>query len=248
MRGAIYVAAVVGVAAAAPGALRSVAVCAASVLFEALPYLALGLALLRIFGRSGGWAATLAGCGCKGGAASIPATLAAWTLFGPGIALGRWVAALAVYRRRMPGAHDQPASLLDELLGLAPAAMLCGLVVTFTPQLDIAHRPALLQAAFGAAAGVVASPCALGGVALAASLRVHAPIAAYALLVTSGIVPFPRPHIHVASDPLAYAALALACAFVAFEGGASLVHPRLALPLGACAAWCFVKAWRARSR
>lgn len=251
MRIAIYVAAIAGLASLAPQTARGVAASAASVLFEALPYLALSLVLVRVFGRFGGWAGALAGCGCgRGGARSVPAALAAAALFGPGIALARWIAASLISAAKPPSHDRHDASLLDDLLHLAPSAVLCGIVVAFAPQLHVERAPLALQLVIGACIGVFASPCTLGGVALAASLHAHTAPAAYAVLATSGVVDVPlvRAHVHVGSDRTAYALLAVACSLVAVMHGDALVHPRMTIPLGCCAALFGYSACRSSAR
>jgi hypothetical protein len=110
--------------------------------------------------------------------------------------------------------------------------------------------PPAASFALGAALGILASPCALGGVAFAASLRAVAPAAALGTLCTAGIVDvyaLRSRHVHRCSgDPWAYAALSAAGMLVAARGGASLVHPRIAPALALASIYCAMCAWRTR--
>lgn len=252
VRVAIYVALLLALAAGAPEMLRTALAAAASVVLEAMPYLGLSQVLALRLGRYGPWAAALAGCGCTRGpgARSIPAAIAAYALFGPWVALARWSAACAVALvRRCDGPqHAHPLSLLDDVGRLGPPAVLCGLFVALAPALNIAHRTPIVQLLLGTLAGVFAAPCALGGVALAASLHAQSTLAADAVLATAGIIDVASstlPHPRGGRDRVAYVLLALACALAAWMHGAALVHPRLTLPLFACAIYCAICAVRA---
>lgn len=252
MRPAIYVAAIGFCAATAPELTRAALASACAVLLESLPYLCASAILERVSARFARPALAYLGCGCGQGASarSLPATAAAWMLFGPWVALARWVAAIFVsFRTRANVQHEtHGAPLAADLAVLAPPALLCGMLVTFAPMLDLAHRSPLAQLAAGAVLGFAAAPCALGGVALAAALRVQSPLACAAVLAIAGIadlrVWFPTPHVRVAADRATYAFLAGACAIVAYQHGAALVHPHLTLALWFACACCALFAYR----
>jgi hypothetical protein len=253
VRPAIYVAAIIALAACAPQTARMLLACAASIILESLPYLAASTLLGPLAGRHARALAAYAGCGCGIGpsARSLPAAIATAALFGAPAALARLAAATLVARARPGKAHAAHPSLLDELRRLAPAALLGALAMLVAPALGLTHRPAVLAFGLGVILGAVASPCALGGVALAAALRASAPWAAYGVLCSAGtfdLYAWRRAHAHPAlRDPLAYAAIAAACALVAARHGGALVHPHLALPLAATAVLCTWSAWCARA-
>lgn len=256
MRVAIYVALLVACIAAAPDLTRSALASAAAVLLETLPYAAVAAMLRPLLGRFAPHVAAYAGCGCSAGAGarSIPAAVACATIFGPYVALARWIAAIAVSVLLRDGSsaheHDQ-APLLSDLATLTPAALLAGALNVVASALPLAHGSTLLQFIAGAALGFVASPCALGGVALASALHSQSPLAAYAMLGVAGIIDLrvwwrarvSRGH----NDRVTYGMLALACAIVAFQHGASLIHPRMTPALWACAAFMTYLAIRSRS-
>jgi hypothetical protein len=237
MRAAIYVALFVACAAAAPVQTRAVLESAASVLFETLPYVA-GAALLRpMLGRFAPAALAFAGCGCgRGpGARSIPAAIAAAALFGPAVAGARFVGACVIARLRSYDDEHDDASILADVTALALPALLCGILVSVAPLVDLSHQRSIVQLALGATLGFTAAPCALGGVALAAALRTQSPLASAAALAITGIVDmrvwWRAGHKHATPDRVAYALLAVACVVVAYRHGATLVHPRMTLPL-----------------
>ena len=248
VRPAIYVAALAACVAVAPESTRAALASAAAVMFELLPYIAATAMLSPLLGRFARPLVAYAGCGCGAGpgARSIPAAVACATLFGPQTALARFVAAAVVsVIRRAPEAHEHhEAPLLGDLLALAPSAVLAGVVTVAAPALALAHRTPLVQLVAGAALGFAASPCALGGIALAAALRAQSPLAATAMLCVAGIADLRvwwNPRISRAQgDRTTYAMLSLACAIVAYEHGATLVHPRMTLPLWACALFCVI--------
>jgi hypothetical protein len=249
MRPAIYVAAVVALAAVFPQALRSIAASAASVLIEAAPFVLGSAALARLLPMGRRVAAYL-GCGCDGGpsARSAPAALLTALAFGPAVALARVVAALAV-ARLFPRHVHADAEPLGDIVRLVPSALLAGTVSTFAPALDLAHRGIACQLGAGAVLGFVVSPCALGGVALAMALRSQSGLASNAVLCVAGIadlnVWLPRP-CSERGDRFAYLGIAAACAIVAVEHGAMLVHPRWSIALAAASVLAAAFAMRAR--
>ena len=252
MRVAIYVAVLVACIAAAPELTRAALACAAAVLFETLPYAAAAAMLAPILGRFAPGVVGYAGCGCGAGpgARSIPATVACAAVFGPYVAFTRWIAAIAVSfagRGRAHAGHGR-APVLDDLAQLAPAALFSGVLTIATPALDIARWEPAFQILSGVVIGFAASPCALGGIAVASVLRAQSPLAAASMLCVAGIVDLRvwwKPHhIQLQRDRATYALLATACAVVAYEHGAMLVHPRMIVPLWACAVFCAYLALR----
>ncbi len=252
MRAAIYVALLVACIAAAPEFTRAVLASAAAVLFEMLPYAAATAVLAPILGRFAGTVLAYAGCGCSSGpgARSIPAALACAMVFGPHVALARWLTAIGVAAvRASPSAHEhRSAPLVHELATLAPAALFAGVLTVAAPSLAIGQRTPALQVVAGVLLGFFAAPCALGGIALASSLHAQSALATSAMLCVAGIVDVRvwwKSHAsHARPDRTTYALLALACGIVAFQHGATLVHPRMTLPLCCCAAVCAILAFR----
>lgn len=227
-----------------PEEMRSALAAAASALFEATPFLAAGIAASRFF-RRGGLLEYL-GCGCGAGpsARSLPATAAAWFVFGAPVAIARCLAALLAARllraragRRRFG--EESANPLGELAAILPAAALTGAAMQIFARFDPARLSPAGNAMLGAALGFAAAPCALGAVALAGALRTHAPIAAAAFLCVAGIVDLRAlrslGHRDSGHDAFGYALLALALGAVAAKHGDALVHPALSAPLGCCA-------------
>ncbi len=255
MRPWIAVALALALATIAPGFVRTLLACFASIVFESAPYLAASALLAPAAGRYARWISAYVGCGCGRGpsARSIPAAIATAALFGAPIACARLCAA-AVFSRWVPrDAHAEHApDLLGELRALAPAAIVAATVAALAHSLRLDRLSPALEFVAGVALGALASPCALGGVALAASLRATAPVAALGVLCTAGVIDvyaLRRCDAHEsASDPWAYGALAMACAIVTARGGASLVHPRIAPALALVACYCIVSAWRTRDR
>lgn len=247
MRPWLALSALIVLAAAAPQTLRSASACAASVVLESLPYLAAGIVLTRAIGPRAQQLVAYLGCGCSGGPAarSLPAALATGLIFGFPVALARVLAAAALARIRPAHIHAHRDSLLAEIGTLVPAASIAGAIAAVVPAQTIASWPAPLAFAAGAVLGIAASPCALGGVALAASLHAHA-FAAAGVLCTAGIVNVPLPRWTLRDDRGAYLLLALACALVAWQHGDALVHPRMTLPLACTASICLALATRAR--
>jgi hypothetical protein len=251
MRHWLGIASAIAIVAVAPQAAMAVSAGTTSVVLEALPYLvaaAIGSACIGRYARS---LVAYAGCGCTAGpsARSIPAALATAALFGPPAALARLAAASLVARFAHAHDHDAPVDVFGELAALVPAALLSAAIMLTLPSLSLRALPGPALFIGGALLGIVASPCALGGIALATSLHVAAPIAATGVLCTAGIVPnvWRRQHAPRAlHDPWAYGALALACALVAARHGGTLVHPRMTIPLALCAIACllFVRHFR----
>jgi hypothetical protein len=237
-----------------PDAIRSALAASASALFEATPFLFAGIVAARLLQRR--HAVEYLGCGCGHGpsARSIPAAAATWFLFGPFVAIARYLGALAVASlldRRRPhrvvGAHP-----LSELTALLPAALLAGAATECAAAFDPSRLPPLAAAALGGVLGFVAAPCGLGAVTLASALRVRAPIAAAAFLCIAGIVDFRalrgRSHAIPAQDAFGYLMLAAALGIVAWHRGNALVHPAFTLPLGCCACGALLCAIIARDR
>ncbi|HTU71871.1 MAG TPA: hypothetical protein VMF11_16325 [Candidatus Baltobacteraceae bacterium] len=254
MRLGIYVAAAVALAAIAPQTLMLFLASAAGIVLESLPYLAFATAIAPFSGRHAHALVAYLGCGCTGGpsARSIPAAIATAALFGLPAAFARVAAASFVARRARRCAHAESGDLLGEVHRLAPAALLAAAAAAFVPMLPLRVLPPVALFTAGALLGAIVSPCALGGIALAASLRAPEPLAAAGVLCTAGILDVyalrsPRAH-GAARDRWAYVLLALVCALVAGRGGASLVHPRLAVPLALCALFCLYAAWRERAK
>ncbi|HVA32916.1 MAG TPA: hypothetical protein VNG31_02135, partial [Candidatus Baltobacteraceae bacterium] len=113
-------------------AARSVLAGTAAIVLEAVPFLFAGTLLARIAARYDAMAFAGCGCGRGPGARSVPAAIATWMLFGPAVAIARFVAATYIARRIACPAgtsqHGHEPRLLDELLALAPAAVLAALV------------------------------------------------------------------------------------------------------------------------
>ncbi len=178
-----------------PDTVRSALAASASAFFEATPFLFAAALLSHLLRRRCALIEHL-GCGCGRGpsARSLPGAAATWLVFGPGVAIVRYLAALLVARilhrcRENYEMHAGEASnLLGELAGLLPAAVLAGVALQVCAAFDPARFPKVAHAIAGAALGFSASPCALGAVAVAGALRVRAPVAAVAFLCVAGIV------------------------------------------------------------
>ncbi len=242
MRIALFVAAAVAIAAIAPTELRSIFATAASVLLEATPFLLAGRLLTWLCGARPQAIAFL-GCGCGKGpsARSIPAAAATWLLFGPAVAIARFVAAIAV--ARLLRSRDRTAqacihreSFLDDLAAMTGPAMLAGVSMQVLPFGIFTHANPIAVVLGGAVLGFAAAPCALGSVALAGALHAQAPLAGAALLSVAGLIDartvLPRAHDAGRADAFAWLLTAAALAFVAARGGAALVHPVIAGFLG----------------
>ncbi len=231
-----------------PAAVRAALATTASTLFEASPFLFAGLALPRVFRAAS--AIAYLGCGCGSGpsARSLPAAAATWLAFGPAIAAARFGAAVGVAfllnASRRPGGCCDPArrsdSLLGELSALLPAALTAGAAMQLVGLADLRDLPAPVLAVGGALLGFAGTPCALGAVAVAGALHVHAPWAAASFLCVAGIVnarAFARRTAEHAAghDAFAYTLLALGLGIVACRHGGALVHPAIAGALGVTA-------------
>jgi hypothetical protein len=245
MRIALFVAAAVAIAAIAPTEARSVLAAAASVLLEATPFLLAGRLLTWLFGSRLQLIAYL-GCGCGSGpsARSLPAAAATWLLFGPAIAIARLAAAIAIARVLRTRAAELQAcahreSFLDDLGAMIGPALLAGVAMQVLPLADFAHANPIVIALGGAVFGIAAAPCALGGVALAGALHAQAPFAGASFLCVAGLLDaralLPRSHRVRGDDAFAYLLIAAGLGFVALRTGDSLVHPVIAMLLGACA-------------
>jgi len=231
--------------AALPGdGARGLLAAVAGTLFEAAPFFAIAAVVPHRLGRL----AALAGCGC--GRGGVPGALApvavglCWVTFGPGVAAGRALVALGVgyalgkLRRRDASHGHEPGDPFGELAVIAMCAAAAYGVSELCPEVT---GTALGAVAFGVAIGVLA-PCATAGVALASASAAHAPLAAAAILSTSGIVPGlrllrtpPGGAARVGDGRFAALAIGAALAIIALAGPSGLVHPRL-LPLDALGA------------
>lgn len=244
MRIALYAAALVALAASLqPSVARGALATSASTLVEATPLLLGATLAARVLSKAA--IVEYLGCGCAAGpsARSLPATVAAWIVFGPAVAVARFAAAVgaAAWLRaaRRCDACPHQLGLLAELESLLPAALLAGACGQLSAAFDLQRLPPVAAAAAGAALGFAAAPCGLGAVAVAGALRAHAPLAAASFLCVAGICDLRalhiRPHNRGGHDALAYAVLACALAIVAARRGDALVHPLIAKALFVCA-------------
>jgi hypothetical protein len=234
---------------------------AASTLFESTPFILAGLALGAA--ARGKRLTALLGCGCGSGpsARSLPAAVATGMVFGPFVALARfaaaWLAGRILRAGGVPAAHSHAASPLEDLGSLLPAAVGAGVAMHAASFYDLAGAPPAAQILGGAALAFVAAPCALGGVAVAATLHARCAIAAAGFLAVAGIadaraLPFrTRARAHDGNvtphDALAYATASTALAIVALRHGDALVHPAFCLPLGFAAIACAIATARFRA-
>lgn len=232
---------------------------AASTLFESLPFILAGTLLAGAASRRGHRLIPFLGCGCGAGASarSLPATAATWMVLGPLAALLRFGAALAVtalLRRCAPkNAAIGAGPPLAQLAGLLPFALGAAVFMQLAAQwLELSRLSGPLGMVAGAAFGFGLAPCALGAVALGASLRNAAPPVGLGFLGVAGIIDaraFASHHVHPDShDSIAYACTAFACALVATQHGDALVNPRFTIALWICAATLGWYAWRFRSK
>jgi hypothetical protein len=185
VRPAIYVAAVCAAAALAPELMRNLLANAASIVLEALPFLAFA-AFCGGFGRL----ARYAGCGCGTGpsARSLPAALATALTFGWAVACVRFAGALLAARCMHRAHDDAQVEFLVELARLAPSSILAAATALISPALPLHAFPPWCAFAVGLVLGAIASPCALGGIAIAASIRTASPLAAAGVLCTAGVI------------------------------------------------------------
>lgn len=245
MRKSLFAAAILATA-VWPNEARLTLVSAAAILVEVLPFALAGVVAGSITGRQA-WPIAYAGCGCAAGpsARSLPAAALTWLSFGPLPALAR-VAAAALVARRLR-CDREPAScahgstdLAAELERLVPFAIAAAIGGQIAARAELSHASLALQIAAGAALGFFASPCAIGSVAVASALRVHAPAAATALLCVAGIVDLhallrARMPERKGGDALAYTLLAIGAGIVAYRHGDELVRPGFAPALALCA-------------
>ncbi|HEY5258131.1 MAG TPA: hypothetical protein VIJ12_07090 [Candidatus Baltobacteraceae bacterium] len=232
-----------------------IAATAASTLFEAVPFILAARLVAAILPRASHWLPFL-GCGCSGGpsARSVPATIATALAFGPLVALARFLAAYAMgiaTRGVMGDTSPHRDNALGTLSSLLPFAIVAGVVSHVLPMLySFSHANAIVAWIGGALLGLALSPCGLGVVGIAGALRGVSPAACVGFLCVTGVVDvrslFPHRDAHVGHDACAYLLAALACALVAWHGGAMLVHPHFTLPLLACGAALAVLAYKHR--
>jgi len=233
---------------------------AASTLFESMPFILATSALATVSPAFGRRLGALIGCGCGGGpsARSLPATVAAWLMLGPVVALARFTAAFlaAEIALRPPTAScrlDPKPDILSALRQVFPYAICAGAFLHIaSTYVDTSARiaaPVALTA--GLLLGFFAAPCALGTVTLAAVLVRLQPLVALGILSIGGIADFTavsaRPAPGSSHDAPGYLLCALACGAVAAHHGDALVHPRFTVPLWICAATCAYLAWRHRA-
>ncbi|MBV9233065.1 MAG: hypothetical protein JO030_03395 [Candidatus Eremiobacteraeota bacterium] len=249
MRVALYAVALASASLWNAEVLRGALATTASVLIEATPFV-LAAAILQALAPPMRSLIAYLGCGCTHGpsARSLPAAVATWLVFGPAVALARVGAATFVWaflRRRgkqCEASHDdvQP---LQEIAALLPVALAAAAMTVGFASWGGVKIGGAAAAAVGAVLGFT-SPCALGAVALAASLRAHAPAAVTAFLCIAGIVDaralLPRrTAVAARHDALAYALVGCTLCAVAARRGAALVHPALCVPLALSAAAAF---------
>lgn len=228
--------------------LSALAATAASTLLESLPFAVAALLLARL-ARGREALVPYLGCGCGAGpsARSLPAACATWLLFGPLVAAARLTAAWLIDRARPHSACAHQGTALQQLRALLLPAAGGALALQIGVALlgTVRSGPGTFAAA--ALLAFFASPCGLGSVALAGTLRIVAPAAAGGFLCIAGLVDLrtwlPARHEEDAGhDALAYALTAIACGIAAARGGHGLVHPLIAAALVPCAAIC---AWLA---
>jgi len=233
---------------------RQTLAAAAGLILEAVPFAALAALLAALARRRGGgfapalasWLSAVSGCGCgrSPGALALPVAGLTALTFGPAVAIARFAAACVVarpWRGEWDAASLEP---LDAVAALAPYAVLGGIATEAVRSVDpvLLASPVVALAA-GAAVGAL-TPCTLGAVAIAASLRAAAPWCAAGILAVAGIGAGPG----AGSASLQYdrraahAANAVLAIVLAACGGGGLVHPRLAWPIAAAAVALFVRA------
>ncbi|MGA8532492.1 MAG: hypothetical protein WB615_00125, partial [Candidatus Tumulicola sp.] len=145
---------------ASPDALRSALATSASALFEATPFFVAVIALARFVPSRQALAYLGCGCGTGPSARSLTATAVAWLVFGPVVAIGRFVAAIAVARLTASACsptrlHEPPTAptLLDDLAAMLPAALLAGAVSQLAALVDLHRLAPIAQLLGGAALG-----------------------------------------------------------------------------------------------
>jgi hypothetical protein len=147
--------------------------------------------------------------------------------------------ALRRNREQARCSRDAP-DLAGELERLVPFAVAAAVSAQVAARLDLSQANPALQVAAGAAMGFLASPCAIGSIAVASALRVYAGASAAALLCVAGVVDLhafhgDRSRHRNGGDAFAYALLAAGLGLVALRHGAALVRPSLAPALSICA-------------
>ena len=121
-----------------------------------------------------------------------------------------------IAKRSCAQAHQ---SMLADLAGIVPFAVLGAALVPLLPAIAGAHAPRPIVRAAAAAIAFAASPCGLGTIGVAAIARQTAPAAAAGFLCVAGIFDFrawvrARDH-DGGHDFVAYVLAAIACAIVA---------------------------------
>ncbi len=183
----------------------------------------------------------------------MPATAAAWLVFGPLVAIARFLAAVVVARfAGVKTPHESP-ELLDELAAIVPAAAIAGAVTQLAMLADLRRLAPSVQIFGGALFGFATAPCGIGAIGVAGALHGRAPLAAAAFLCIAGIadlrtVVSRRTHHAPMHDVLAYVLLACALGIVGWRHGGALVHPAIAGALLACGVVALVLASIHRSR
>ena len=234
---------------------QAVLATAASTLFESTPFILAGALLAGVAPRRGALAVSLLGCGCGSGPAarSLPLAAATWLIFGPAIAVARWLAAcIAAHALHSRSRTHVDFSFAAQLRALLPFALIAGVVLAAIPRISFHEIHPLVAFIAASVAGIVASPCGFGGLALASTFHAVAPAATAGVLITSGIIDLHvlgRTHTHGQDrhDSLGYLLAAIACALVAAHHGDALVNPRFTLPLALSAAALLVLFWRHRN-
>lgn len=236
--------------------LTALLVTSAATLFESAPFILAALVLTQTPVR---WSARIdgyLGCGCGGGpsARSLPAAAAACLVFGPLVAGARLAAAIVVERllSRKRSCRHHRGSLLCELHAVLVPAIAGAGAVLFLPAIFQTHAGRTAPFAVGAVAAFLTSPCALGTVGLAASLRSVLPAASAGFLCVAGVLDartWLRRGVGSGEehDTLAYATLALACALVAARSAGGLLNPRFTIALWCCAFAAAFFAYRFRA-
>src|SRR5579884_3400205 len=163
------------------GVVTALLVTSAATLFESAPFILAAAVLTHLPLRWNARIAAYLGCGCGVGpsARSLPAAAATALVFGPLVAGARLAAAIAVERFSRPRhqCSQREVAFLSELQLVAPVAVLGGCAALFVPVIGGLHSTPLGAFAAGAVAAFTMAPCALGGVAFAATLRTLTPAA-----------------------------------------------------------------------
>ena len=145
-----------------------------------------------------------------------------------------------ILRRHVDFNHDGDWNPLAQLAAMLPAVALAGATTQIFTLFDISRLSPLDGALAGATLGFLTAPCGLGAIALAGSLRAHAPTAAGAFLCIAGILDLRAFRLCISRqradhDAFAYVLLAVALAIVAMRHGDALVRPGLSPFLACCA-------------